>query len=491
MNLRLIIHLQGYIWAALALALAACGGLAWTWRTQLGEVTAAMAFGLCAALAALLAIGCRMIGRSHAQSLLRKDALALIGTSWLATGALGALPFWLILQCGFTDAYFESVSGFTTTGASVFGDLDALPRSLHLWRAITQWLGGFGVVVCFLALLSSLGASAKVLFANESSAQTADLTTARIQQGVRQLLGLYLVLTLSAIAAYWLVGVSLYESVVHSMTTVSTGGFSTRSGGIADFGNPAFEWSMILFMLLGGLHFPLLLALLRGQWRAFHTATEVHVYLLVLAAATVVVAFVLIFDPAHGVAPTTALRLSAFQVVSLMTSTGYATADYQQWIPLTHVLLLVLMLIGGCSGSTAGGAKVFRLIIAVRACLHHVERAYRPQVVRPLTLNGKPLAPAQVEATLTFLLLLTGLLLGGILLVALLEPHISLEGSVSAVIACLFNVGPAFAEFGPSQNYGSLGLPAKWVLSLWMVLGRVEIYALIVLFAPGLWRANR
>jgi trk system potassium uptake protein TrkH len=489
MNLAIVIRLQGLILRALAAAFALCLGVAWLHRAAAGEAAARAAFGFCLILTLALAVACQVFGRAGGRTLFRREALAVIGLGWLLASLLGALPYLLTVPgMGLADAIFESASGFTTTGATVLADLDALPRSLLFWRALTQWVGGLGVVVFLVAILSFLGAGAKVLFARESSAQAADLDTSRVQQGVLRLIALYLGLSGACGLAYWLAGMTPYEAVTHLFTTVSTGGFSTRTGSMADFNSPLIEWLAVLFMALGGTAFPILLRLLRGDGRALWRSTEVRAYYAVLVWASLLVALVLKLDPRLAYGWGESLRAGTFQVVSIMTTTGYASADFDQWLPVTHFLLFALMLTGGCTGSTAGGAKVLRIVIALKVCAQQVEKAYRARVVRPLNVNGKYLRPEDQEAVLVFMVLLGVVLFSGTMLLAILEPGMSFEGSFSALAAALFNVGPGFAEVGPLRNYAGLLDASKLALAFFMILGRLEFFALLALFAPGMWR---
>jgi len=269
--------------------------------------------------------------------------------------------------------------------------------------------------------------------------------------------------------------------------TLSTGGFSTRSGSIADFHSPALEWTIILFMVIGGTSFIPLIRAFRGDWKSLLRSTEIKAYYTILLFATIAIALFLALNPfEHGIH--NIIRKSAFQVTSIMTTTGFATEDFNQWIPVTHIILVILMMIGGCSGSTAGGAKVIRIIVATRISFLHLEKSYRAHVVRPIRVNQENVDQAAQENVLVFLLLMGFTAILGLTAIAFLEPSMSFEGSVSAMIACLFNVGPGFAEVGPLNNFASFLDSTKIILSLLMILGRVELFAILVLFAPSLWK---
>ncbi len=489
MNYAILFKLQSVILGAMAAAFALSLGVAGLLDEGPAAGVAMRGFGVSLLVAAVLSLGCWLAGRRGDNTLFRKEALATIGVGWLVASLMGALPYLLILpDLTVAGAIFESASGLTTTGASVLDNLEALPRGLHFWRSLSQWMGGLGVVVFFVAVLSFLGAGAKILFSHESSAQAADLNTERVQQGVWGLVRIYLGLSVLCTAVYWLCGLSGFEAVTHMFTTLSTGGFSTRSGSIADFANPALEWAAIGFMALGGTSFPVMLEVLRRRTKALRTSTEIKAYCLLLVVATAAIAGFLLADPGRGLPFGQALRTAAFQVVSILTTTGYTTADYDRWLPVTHVLLLLLMLIGGCSGSTAGGAKVIRFVIALKVSLQQIERAYRARVVRPLRANGRGVSPAEQETVLVYLVLVSLVVLAATLVVAFLEPKMSFAGTVSSMAACLFNIGPGLAEVGPAHNYAGLHGLTQLFLSLLMVLGRLELFALLVLFSPSLWK---
>nr|WP_234043825.1 TrkH family potassium uptake protein [Cerasicoccus arenae] len=420
----------------------------------------------------------------------RKEALATIGLGWILASLLGAIPYYLILpDSTFADGVFESASGFTTTGASVYGDLSIFPRGLLFWRCLSQWIGGLGVVVFFVAILSFLGAGAKILYSHESSGTSTDIESGRIQQGVLQILYLYLALSAACALILRALGMSWYDAVCHMFATLSTGGFGVYNSSLGAFPSPAIQWTVIVFMALGGTSFFVLLRVMQGRFRALFTNTEVIAYYSIIGISTLMLTLMLMTELGHGATDWEAsLRAAAFQTVSIMTTTGFSTVDYQQWLPVGHMLLLFLMVIGGCSGSTGGGAKVVRIVVAFKVCRLQIEKAYRTRVVRPLHINGKVLDKDDQDSIVTWLLLLFLVLTGGIMIVALLEHSLGFTAQVTSVFACLFNIGPGLAEVGPTQNYGFLREPTKLVLSLLMILGRLELYAVLVLFSPALWK---
>ncbi|KAF0095016.1 MAG: trk system potassium uptake protein TrkH [Puniceicoccaceae bacterium 5H] len=489
MNYSIVLRLLGTIAISIFLAFLLSWGMAWLlddgshWAGP-----ARWGFGISSAIAGVVGVGLHILGRSDNNKMFRKEALATIGLGWIFASVLGAIPYFLIIDgIPFADCVFEAASGFTTTGASVLSDIEHLPLSLLFWRSLSQWIGGLGVVVFFVALLSFLGAGAKVLYSRESSAQAADLDASRVQQGVLKILLLYLGLSALCTLVYWLCGLSWYDSLNHMFTTLSTGGFSTRSTSVASFDNPAFEWAVILFMTIGGASFLVILRMLKGDWHMVRRSTEMKAYLAIIVGATALVTLFLYV----GLDATTfenTVRDAAFQVVSIMTTTGYATKDYDAWLPATHIMLLALMVIGGCSGSTAGGIKVIRLCAAWKIARHHVERAYRARVVRPMKINDQNLDQNTQESIVVFLMQMSMIVMVASIIVGVLEPQLSVPGNISAVAATLFNIGPGLAEVGPTRNFAFFHSGTKLFLSLLMILGRLELYAVLALFSPALWK---
>lgn len=488
MNYAIIAKLLSVIMSTVALAFLVSYGVGEFFYGKTDDLVRVEWF-ISIGVAIVIAISLAFLGRNAQPKMFRKEALATIGLGWLLASFVGALPYYLILpETTYVDGVFESASGFTTTGASVYGDLKVFPRSLLFWRCLSQWIGGLGVVVFFVALLSFLGAGAKILYSNESSAASTDIESGRIQQGVLQILYLYLGLSASCAIMLKIMGMNWYDAICHMFTTVSTGGFGVYNSSLGAFQSPAIQWTVIIFMALGGTSFFVLMRVMNGKPRALRTNTEVLAYYAILIGASLLLMAMLLTETNQSGNWEAALRAAAFQVTSIMTTTGFSTVDYQQWPPVGHMVLLVLMVIGGCSGSTAGGSKVVRFVVAFKVCRLQIEKAYRTRVVRPLNINGKVLDKEDQDSVVTYLLMLGLVLIAGIMTVALLEHDLGFTAQVSSVFACLFNIGPGLAEVGPTQNYGFFREPTKLILSLLMIMGRLELYAILVLFSPALWR---
>lgn len=488
MNYPLLFKLLSFTLWIIVVAMGVSAGVGMGFDEWNTEPRALAGFARAMAATGGVALLFSLLGRRAQMRLFRKEALALIGLGWLLCSGFGALPYLFILPaCTPADALFESASGLTTTGASVFTGFEQWPRSLLFWRCLTQWIGGLGVVVFFVAILGSLGASGKILFSNESSGTSTDIEAGRFQSGVMQIMYVYLGLSACCMLSLHLLGMSWYDAVCHMFTTVSTGGYSTSSASIEGFNNPAIEWALILFMFLGGTSFLLMIRVLRRDMATVRRNSELPVYFLVILTATLLVLIELI-DQSGELRVMEQLRQAMFQVVSIMTTTGYTSTDFDQWNVAAKIILLVLMLCGGCTGSTAGGVKILRVVVISQLAWRNVERAFRANVVRPLKVNGHTLNRDSQDQVVSFILMTVLVFVGGVIMISFLENQTTLASSISAVGATLFNVGPGFEQIGPTRNFGFLHENTKVFLSLLMVMGRLELYAVLVLFSPSLWK---
>ncbi len=488
MNYPIIFRLLGTILLIEAIAFLASLGVGYPYRSLSTEQGALAGFGISFVIAFSTAIGFSYLGRQGDLKMFRKEALSVIGLGWVLASLVGSLPYFLIIPgCSLADAFFESASGLTTTGASVFSDLEKMPHSLLFWRSISQWIGGLGVVVFFVAILGFLGAGAKILYSGESSAQSTDLDSSRVQTGVLRILGLYAGLSVACAVTFRFCGLKWYDAVCHMFTTLATGGFSTKSASVEFFQNPLLEWMIVLFMALGGTSFIVMLHFLKGNWKSVRESTETGTFYLILVVASLLITWhLIVFEESESWLD--ALRLGTFQVVSIMTTTGFATTDFNSWAPFTHVVLLLLMLIGGSSGSTAGGLKVIRIVVAVKVSLINIEKAFRTRVVRTVKINGRNLDRSGQEGIISYLVLTALIAHLSLFLIVFIEPMLSVEGAVSTILASLFSVGPGFQEVGPAHNYAFFHDYTKYALSLLMIMGRLELYAILVLFSPSLWK---
>ncbi len=428
------------------------------------------------------------VGREKNRKFFHKEALCTIGLSWLLASLVGSIPYLILTpEAGLSGAIFESTSGLTTTGASVLSDLERLPPSLLFWRSLSQWIGGMGVVVFFVAILGFIGVGAKMLYANEASGSMSEFEESRIQTTVARLVYVYLGLSTACCLSYWLAGMSLFDAINHTFTTVSTAGFSTRSESIGAFENPAIEWVAIVFMSLAGLNFLLILRLCMGRLNFLKRNTEFAAYFILLLLAATLISSTLTWDETFEDL-SEAVRAGTFQAVSIMTTTGFSTEDFTEWTALPQITLLLLMVIGGCTGSTSGGIKVTRLLIAARLSVLSIERSFRTRVVRQIRINGNIISDRAVADVTNYLILIGGVISISIVIVALFETTHKIDTNLSVVYACFFNVGPGIAEVGPMENFGFLHPHTKLFLSLLMIMGRLELYAILALLSPSLWK---
>ncbi len=457
--------------------------------------------------------------RGAAGSLYRKEAIAIVGFGWLLCGLLGALPYifsgvlevqysnWWDIGC---SAFFESTSGFTTTGASILTSPENLPRAILFWRSLTHWLGGMGIVVLFVAVLGGTGAGAKFLFSSEVPGPLAESLRPRIRSTAILLWKIYLAISIAEVICLLLQGMSMFESLCHTFGTMATGGFSTLNGSIGQYNRLGIEITIIIFMLLAGTNFNLHAALLQRRFKAVLNNKEFRVYLLLLIAAITILTVDLVINGAPNIdyppdeaAPQTynlsgALRSASFQAISIMTTTGYCTDNFDQWPSLSRWLLVMLMFIGGSAGSTGGGIKVIRIMLFLRVALLEVERAFRPNVVRTLKVQGRVLDEDMRRSVSSYVgIVLVIFFVGTALLMVLhneahVEPHrhLDLETAFSAVAATLNNIGPGLSMVGAAENYAFFTAPAKLLLTLLMIIGRLEVMVILCLFVPSFYRQN-
>ena len=430
-----------------------------------------------------------LMGINSPERISRKEGVAIVGLGWILVAGFGSLPFLLCQpHLPLSFAIFESVSGFTTTGATCMTNLHELSHPLLFWRALSQWLGGLGILVLFVALLSHLGMGNKTLFSHESSAQPVGNLRMRIGELSARVWLIYAGLTFICFLGLYILGMSPFNAICHSFTCVSTAGFSTEDSSIGYFNNPAIEIWIMIFMVLGGINFLLYVAITEKRWFSFKREEELYVYLIFLLFFPICIfASIQLTGDVEGTWQQS-LRASYFQAISLMTTTGYTTQDYNLWPHFTWVILLLLMGFGGSTGSTSGGIKINRWLIFFKMVWHQVHSSFRPTKVNSLKLNGSPLGQEQINQAL-FLICLAWVTLGaGSAIIAGLEPDLQFVSVFSGSIACLFNIGPALAELGPASNFGQTGPATKYFMCFLMILGRLEFFAILVLFLPTLWR---
>lgn len=384
----------------------------------------------------------------------------------------------------FTDAWFESVSGFTTTGSSILSDIESIPKGLLFWRASTHWLGGIGIIVFVLAVMPSIGSAAMILYRSEISALAMDNFRYRTQKTLKIILYVYVGLTVLETIALLFAGVGLFDAITHSFATIATGGFSTKNTSISFFNSPVVESIIMIFMLLSGIHFGLLFLLVTGTFRKLYESTMVRYYLFAIALGITAVGAILRGGIYQRLADT--LRYSAFQVISIGTSTGFANADSSIWPPFSQLVLLFFTLQCACAGSTSGGIKVDRIVLFGKALRRRIMNLRHPKGVFVIKVNGATIDDQGIESALVYILFYLGILLASTLCITTFG--VDLLTAFSGVAAAMGNVGPGFGSVGSMNNYGNLSDPVKWVLTIDMLLGRLEIYALVLFTTIRQWK---
>ena len=423
---------------------------------------------------------------SGIEKLREREGFVIVGVAWIIITFFGSLPFYLTGVCPeFVDAYFESMSGFTTTGASVLAQIDSLPHGILFWRNLMQWLGGMGIIILSLAIFPALGIGSFQLFKAEiPGGATVERMKPRLAETAKVLWKTYVVLTLAEIALLMFGGMGLFDAVCHTFSTVATGGFSPHQASVGHFNNLYFETVIILFMFLGGVNFALHYQIIQGNFKVVFQNPEFRFYVTMIVIAVAVTTIGLAHADSDNLGH--AFRRAAFNVVSINTTTGYATDDFNLWPDYLRILIVIVMMVGGCSGSTSGSFKIIRVIILFKVILRELQKLIHPRSVISIKVGQKPLPPEYVMNVVA----LSGLFLGlsGVGFIALAFMGVDLTTALSASIACLFNIGPGMGQVGPAADYAGLPEAGKWIMVLWMLMGRLEIFGILLLFLPMTWR---
>lgn len=443
-------------------------------------------FGMSIALVLVIGTLLWLPVRKASAELRTREVFVIVTMFWVALGLISGLPFMLGPHLSFTDSAFEAVSGFTTTGATVIIGLDEVPKSVLFYRAELQWLGGMGVVVLAVAILPMLGVGGMQLYRAETPGPMKDeKITPRISHSARALWGIYVGLTAACAFLFWLGGMSVFDALTHSFATLSTGGFSTHDASMAFFNSPFIDVVASIFMLAGGMNFGVHYLVVRGRnpigyWRD----PEVRTFLLVIAVVTLVVAGMLMFDGKYP-NPWQALRYSLFQVSSIITSTGFTTDNFSVWPLFVPVLLMLMSFMGGCAGSTGGGMKVIRCLILAKQVKRDIAGLVHPHLVRPLKIGGRPIPERVMDAVWGFFA--TYVATFSVIMLLVMATGVDHVTAFSAVTTCINNMGPGLGKV--TSNFVSINPVAKWLLIMAMLLGRLEVFTILVLFSPRFWRS--
>lgn len=447
-----------------------------------------MAFVYSTAITALTGFALSFIGKNHSKELYRREGIFIVATSWFFFSLFGLLPFYLSNSIpSITDSFFETMSGFTTTGATILNNIETLPHGVLFWRSIIQWLGGMGIIVFTLALLPLISSSGGIyLFNFEAPGLTHDKLRPRIDQTAKRLWGMYLVITLIEVLLLWVGPMNLFDAICHSFTTMATGGYSTKQASIAHWNSAYIEYITTLFMFIAGINFTNVYFISLGRIRKVSKDEEFRWYIGIILLFTIVIFIGLLVNRVYGFDFEKTFRMSLFQVVSMMTTTGFATADFVMWGTFFWVLMIILMLSGGSAGSTSGGIKVVRIIVMIKNSINEFFRNVHPRAIVPVRLNNHVLPFDLVFKVLAFMFIYSFIILFSVLVLAAFGT--GFEESIGAVVTSISNVGPGLGSLGPAGDFSELNPFIKWYLAFIMMIGRLELFTVLTLFTSAFWR---
>ncbi len=479
MNYKMVVYLLGRILIVMALLMCVPMTIAFV----RGE-TASTAF-LIAVLAQFLLGSICSFKKPKNPEIFAKEGLVTVALCWIFTSFFGCLPFYVSGQIpSFINAWFETVSGFTTTGSSILNNIECLQKSILFWRSFTHWIGGMGVLVFVLAILPKTHTSQSmyIMRAEAPGPQVGKLVS-RMRSTAQILYGIYIALTIIEIIALKLTGMPWFDSILNSFATAGTGGFAIKNASIAAYDSATVDWIISVFMILFGVNFTLFYLILTGNIMQALKSEELHWYLGIIAGSAIVIAFNILPQYENI---WEALRYSVFQVSSLISTTGFITADYEKWPMLSQIILMGLVFVGACAGSTGGGLKVSRILILIKSSLRELRMQLRPRSVSVIRLEGKQLDTTVVSSVMAYMCIYVFVFLLSMFIVSF--DNCSFTSTFSAVATCLNNVGPGLEAVGPVHNFSTLSALSKLILSLDMLAGRLELIPIVVLFSPNTWK---
>jgi trk system potassium uptake protein TrkH len=425
-----------------------------------------------------------------------REGFLVVSLTWLFLSLVGALPFVISgILPSYTDAVFETMSGLTTTGATIFGgttssgftnpQIESLPMSILFWRSLAHWLGGMGIIVLTLAILPLMGVGGMQLFQAESPGPTADKLTPRVQETAKLLWGIYVAFTGLEFLLLWIhPSMDWFDALNHAFATMATGGFSTKNGSIGAFDSVYIDIIITIFMFLAGISFAMHFRLFKGEIKSFFNNRETRFYALITVVSIIVVSFSLWFFNNYSIGG--ALRSASFQVVAIVTTTGFGTDNYELWHSLGAFFLFLLFFTGGCAGSTGGGVKMIRWMIIIRNSFREIKQIVHPKAILPIRIGEKTVDSGIQRAVLSFFVLY--LIMFGLGALIMATMGYGMESAIGASIACLGNIGPGWGEFGPTDNFAQIPIFGKWILILFMMIGRLEIFTVLLIFTPTFWK---
>ena len=439
--------------------------------------------GITAGIGLLLAA----LGKGGERQLTRRDGYVLVSFAWVAFSLFGMLPFYIGGYIpDIADAFFETMSGFSSTGATILDDIESLPHGILFWRSMTQWIGGLGIIMFTIAVLPIFGVSGLQVFAAEASGPTHDKVHPRIGITAKWIWSIYTGITTLLVCLLMLGGMDWFDSICHAFATTGTGGFSTKQASVAYYNSPYIEYVISIFMFISGINFTLVLLFVNRKFKKFIGNAELKFYFGSVVLFTAVIAIVLYYTSPMGMEES--FRKSLFQVISLQTSTGFATDDYMQWTPVLWGLLTIIMLMGACAGSTTGGLKCIRMVILTKVSRNEFKHILHPNAILPVRINKQVISPSIVSTVLAFCFIYISIIVIGTLL--MMAMGVGAEESMGCVISSIGNMGPGLGETGPAYSWNALPDAAKCLLSFLMLLGRLELFTVLLLFTPDFWKRN-
>lgn len=481
-NSKMIFRILGFLLLIETVMLMCCGGVAFFYgEGDLKSFLISSAISICAG-GLLLAIG-----KGAEKSLNRRDGYVIVSAAWVAFSLFGMLPYYIGGYIpSVTDAFFETMSGFSSTGATILNNIESMPHGILFWRAMTQWIGGLGIVFFTIAVLPIFGMGGVQVFAAEASGPTHDKVHPRIGVAAKWIWGIYTSMTGVLIILLMFGGMSIFDSICHAFTTTSTGGFSTKQASIEYYHSPYIDYVISIFMFVSGVNFTLLLLMFNGKIKKFFHDAELKFYILCVTFFTLFIAVWLY--QTTSMSGEEAFRKSLFQVISLQTSTGFATADYILWPSILWGCLVIVMLIGACAGSTTGGIKCIRIVILFKVVQNEFKHLLHPSAVLPVRVN-KLVIPSSIQsAVLAFTFLYALIAIASILI--MMGLGVGFLESIGTVVSSIGNIGPGLGQCGPAFSWSALPDAAKWLLSFLMLLGRLELFTVLLLFSSDFWKKN-
>ena len=478
----MIYRIMGFLLLIETAMLMCCGGVSLFYKED--DLNS---FLLSSAITAFVGVIMLAIGRGAEKSLNRRDGYVIVSVAWIAFSFFGMLPYYIGGYIpSVTDAFFETMSGFSSTGATIMNNIESMPHGFLFWRAMTQWIGGLGIVFFTIAVLPIFGMGGIQVFAAEASGPTHDKVHPRIGVTAKWIWGIYAGMTGTLIILLVFGGMGLFDSICHAFTTTSTGGFSTKQTSIEYYHSPYIDYVISVFMFLSGVNFTLLLLMFNGKIKKFIHDAELKFYFMSVAFFTVFIAVWLYQTSSMGAEE--AFRKSLFQVISLQTSTGFATADYMLWPSILWGCLLIVMIMGACAGSTTGGIKCIRMVILFKVAKNEFKHILHPNAVLPVRVNKQVISPSIQSTVLAFTFLYA--IIAIISILVMMGFGVGFLESIGTVISSIGNMGPGLGTCGPAFSWSELRDTAKWLLCFLMLLGRLELFTVLLLFSSDFWKRN-